>query len=491
MAELPLPPPFARRRRRLATADRVIQYAMRAVLLSPLLVVLVWSGSMALWWTTKSSPSSSSSSPTNSNGMAESTRRGAVRIPVRPKHNAILQQLGNTGKEGLLEVVQVMEHAFGNSANSNSNAMMMVMEPPSPPGQPQQQQPLGTATAMQQQWEGTIVRPRPGPHPRDTMIVQPSNSTPVPQEGETLETPLLQQQGNEEFWPLEATAYNGGGGMMAVQPQPPVLLGNSRARPHMRGTSQYASPQVMMMARGGRHRGNSQNSNNNNGIIVAPLSSTNTQQQQQQEQVEVPPPPLQQQATAPVKTTVYYYDPKATARDEFGRWYLPDTVYDKDGRPMALNNLQQRAREIYLEPPPLLQMVHHNATNATIINITYSHPNVVSGKIEHKRTSSTWATSAATNSLKNSANQSWGQSTVMATDQSIIVATVGVMALLVGAFSARRMRSRSILSSCIENESLEDDVAYDTAYTVQHSDSNSYHTFSALGWKDDLEKFDV
>ncbi len=60
------------------------------------------------------------------------------------------------------------------------------------------------------------------------------------------------------------------------------------------------------------------------------------------------------------------------------------------------------------------------------------------------------------------------------------------MALLVGALSARRLRSRSFLSSCIENESLEDDVAYDTAYTTT---DNSYNTFG--GWKGDLEKFDV
>ena len=71
------------------------------------------------------------------------------------------------------------------------------------------------------------------------------------------------------------------------------------------------------------------------------------------------------------------------------------------------------------------------------------------------------------------------------TDQSIIVATVGVMALLVGALSARRMRARSILNSCIENETVANDAAYDTAYTAA---AGQYNTF---GWKGDLEKFDV
>ena len=80
--------------------------------------------------------------------------------------------------------------------------------------------------------------------------------------------------------------------------------------------------------------------------------------------------------------------------------------------------------------------------------------------------------------------ESWGEST--AQDQSIIVCTVAVMALLVGALSARRLRARSFLSSCIENESLEDEVAFDNAYTISAGDS--YNTF---GWKGDLEKFDV
>ena len=84
---------------------------------------------------------------------------------------------------------------------------------------------------------------------------------------------------------------------------------------------------------------------------------------------------------------------------------------------------------------------------------------------------------------QNAAN---GSNTPLA-DQSIIIGTVGVMALLVGAITARRLRSRNILSACIENESLEDDIAYDTAYTIN---SDSYNTFSQ-GWKGDLEKFDV
>ena len=73
-----------------------------------------------------------------------------------------------------------------------------------------------------------------------------------------------------------------------------------------------------------------------------------------------------------------------------------------------------------------------------------------------------------------------------AQDEYIIISTVAVMALLVGALSARRLRSKNLLSTCIENESLEDELAYDTAYTTT---GGKYDTFGP--WKGDLEKFDV
>lgn len=89
--------------------------------------------------------------------------------------------------------------------------------------------------------------------------------------------------------------------------------------------------------------------------------------------------------------------------------------------------------------------------------------------------------------------QAW-ENMPQAQDQMIIVSTVATMALLVGALSARRLRKRQFLNSCIENESLEDELAYDTAYTM--GGGGGYNTFSSgrtgpLPWKGDLEKFDV
>jgi hypothetical protein len=170
----------------------------------------------------------------------------------------------------------------------------------------------------------------------------------------------------------------------------------------------------------------------------------------------------------------YFYDPRATVKDTHGFLHLPQVVYDTFGRAVSLNSLSASA-PVYLQPPPADTMNHYNISeNATIYNYTHTHPPVVESRQNRRSLSMP------------KLNDGWGEST--AADSSLIVCTVGVMALLVGALSARRLRSRSILSSCIENESLEDDAAYDTAYTT--SASNHYNTFQQ-GWKGDLEKFDV
>lgn len=147
------------------------------------------------------------------------------------------------------------------------------------------------------------------------------------------------------------------------------------------------------------------------------------------------------------KQQVYYYDAKDASSS--GHLNVPSIVYDEDGNQVSMHALQLQGADIYLEPPD--EML-----------------------------------AAAPQQIAMPNTDSWGESSPFQ-DQSIIVSTVAVMALLVGALSARRLRSRNILSVCIENESLEDEVAYDTAYTT--NTDNSYNTFG--GWKGDLEKFDV
>lgn len=71
----------------------------------------------------------------------------------------------------------------------------------------------------------------------------------------------------------------------------------------------------------------------------------------------------------------------------------------------------------------------------------------------------------------------------------LMISGVATIALLVGAVSARKLRSKPFMSDCIENESLEDDLAYDTENTFGGM-VGQYGSFSAP-WKGDLEKFDV
>ena len=179
-------------------------------------------------------------------------------------------------------------------------------------------------------------------------------------------------------------------------------------------------------------------------------TSTSFQQTQPQvvlqQQMQMPPddasamgqniPVVNPLGGAPPRTKVLYYDASSSVSNN-GTLSVPDTVFDEHGTPIRLSSL--RATEIYMEPPPM------------------------------QRPTSTTTTS----------------NSPPPADEYVIVATVAVMALLVGALSARKMRSRHFLSSCIENESLEEEVAYDATTTT----TTAYDTFGP--WKGDLEKFDV
>ena len=178
--------------------------------------------------------------------------------------------------------------------------------------------------------------------------------------------------------------------------------------------------------------------------VISPLGSTDLN-------VIVRPRPKPQGSTS--KTTILYYDPTAATVD--GQLYLPEVVYDEDGNEVDLQALQASSNaEIFLEPPPFGLP---------------SHP------VDPPREQ------ISRQDLQRYAAEPPVQ------DQYIIIATVAVMALLVGALSARRLRSRNFLSSCIENESVEDEVAYDVATT-----NGDYSTFAGSSmFRGDLEKFDV
>ena len=188
----------------------------------------------------------------------------------------------------------------------------------------------------------------------------------------------------------------------------------------------------------------------------------------------------------------YFYDPKNTKKDQHGHLRIPQFVYDTYGRVISVNSLAKTMASPILmqEEPngePILTMIHQNATtlNATQYNYTHTHPPVVETRQKRKM--------SHPNQFLSTAKTNNDSSSTTDDDSSMIICTVGVMALFVGALSARRLRhQRSILSVCIENETLDEDAAYDAAYTTTNPNAfaSHYNTF-AQGWKGDLEKFDV
>jgi len=225
--------------------------------------------------------------------------------------------------------------------------------------------------------------------------------------------------------------------MMSQQQVQPMQQTQEAAQPVMQQTEQEPVMQQTMQEQPVMQRTKKTKNQRSGAMNQRPLPRNPSQPQQ----------PLAIQQQQPRQQILYYEPSHAMAN---GKLEAPMIVYDLNGNPIPLQSL--RGAQIYMEPPK--QQVQAPLKGMSTQDI-----------------------------------QKWGEST--AQDQSIIVATVAVMALLVGAISARRMRSRNILSSCIENEALEDDVAYDTAYTTTNKDNSYYNTFASGGWKGDLEKFDV
>jgi len=247
-------------------------------------------------------------------------------------------------------------------------------------------------------------------------------------------------------------------------------------------------------------------------------------------------------------TVVYYYinedivtnenESNEGAQDETGPGDTPPentvsvplVVYDEDGNAVSVSDLHDAGHEVYMEhpkvpPPEVPKVPPPPPVEESDVSIEVDEESSESSEPESKSSNATSTTSSAETSRQMNAASEFNDSMPQAQDQMIIISTVATMALLVGALSARRMRSRQFLSSCIENESLEDDVAYDAAYThpaasrgsmaggfghhpqLHHRGrgvSNSlmaggavgYDTFGSTSdnpppWKGDLEKFDV
>jgi hypothetical protein len=422
---------------------------MRAVLLSPVVVLVLWSG-LAVLWTSKQQ----SQQPLTSSRTTKQRRN--MRLPTRAQVS-----------ESLAEVVEVVGDALGDAAPRQAKRVPVYA-------------PLGNTREM------NAMRPsRIAPRQQDSLlVVQPANVMPVPNRGavqsqtqnvaaqaEPLQAALLQGQTNRasvQGAPLTQAAYQG------QQPLQASIQGQQAMQATAQGDSVYQeplpvsapqnmAPLVSLPGPLGRTQP----------LVTSTQESTNSasseQLQEQQfekfsdEQQGAPMTQQDPQVTSSLRqqqsrTVVYYYDP-AQAVSQDGKFYVPQTVYDANGNAVHLPSIQ--TQQIYVEPPRMTMTQTNNSANSR-----HSDPDVARVMPQ---------TGSVVTDLS---------ATAAATDQSIVVATVGVLALLFGALSARKLRTRSLLSSCLDNE---DEAAYDTAYT-QSADVNSYHTFS---WKQDLEKFDV
>ena len=440
--------PFTSLKRR-KQGTNFVKWTMRAVLASPMVVLVIWS-IVAVLFSNKHAGNSLKSSSSN--------------------HNKQRRTKGNNPNNSMMFYDNMMYNPYMQGQSQQFDMNMANQQQP-------QQQVYGSAPRQLQQQQGQQVVMMQNPQQQQQQQQAMMNSQPQ-QESQT------NMMANPQAM---LAASSGSQSLMVVQPPPPQ---QRQLSPPQQQNQPVMTPEQFLASRGTSRQGNmlpvisplgstaaaagggggqevvQQMATNTQMMDTQPRgnSATSAQQQgtqaiigQQPQQLGEEAPPMGQVRIEPLQagspgdlnitqanpmgqeSVVYYYYP-SHAIDSNGNVRVPTVIFDRKGNPVDLKALQ--GKQVYMEPPK--------------------------------------ARTLAVGSIPK-----WGDSSSQ--DQSIIVATVAVMALLVGALSARRMRARSFLSACIENESLEDDVAYDTAYTT--TESNSYNTFG--GWKGDLEKFDV
>jgi len=477
----PFPPyaelPFTslKRRRQLQHNNSLVKWVMRAVLLSPVVVLALWSIAAVTF--------------ANNHQAGHSTRKTNIttnnRKQSQQKRRMIPNNLGNHQNDMAAAAIpqqQQLQDQQGNLIyNVNGNAMMMA------PQQIQQQlQGMyngqgGTNNALssngyqQQQGAAIPMQPQGKPIPIFNPLGNGLMSNVVPSNN--------YQQGNSQI--LQQTSKDTGAFVVA-QPQQLFLATNEA------GVAQQQQQQMPLV---------NIDSSTANAVKQPSMGEPEASPQIQQLPLEgsenkkvTEDPVAMQQAqdqlqASPAKQAIYFYDPNETKMSQTGGILeMPALVYDVNGKAVPLAELRYQA-PIYVQSPgrgasPALATI----SDIAAVGVADNNQLLVSAP---SRGAS--LVSPSTKEASMTIPDSWGTST--AQDQTIIIATVAVMALLVGALSARRLRSKSFLSSCIENENLEDDAAYDEAYTTTAAASgamgadSSYNTFG--GWKGDLEKFDV
>lgn len=370
----------------------------------------------------------------------------AVRVPVRPKHKGVTSQFASN--EMFMNTEQ-RSHSIVQPANlgelspqqltttdSNGNNVVVRSRPHPKSVYDGKMLPVYSPLGNSQQVQPTIL-----------MNAEVANLEP-------LEIPDGQsyQQNAVEFNALSASQNSASSmgntvsnlnAMLSTQDSMNAMM-NSNAMTATLDPPQVMNTQSNMNAMAS---GNAMGSSPIEGKmipVIAPLGSSDVN-------VIVRPRPRPREPVQ--KTTILYYDPAAATVD--GQLYIPQIVYDENGTEVDLQALQSSLNaEVFLEPPPLAQSVQKIDAPLQQLSREDLERYVAEPPVQ---------------------------------DQYIIIATVAVMALLVGALSARRMRSRNFLSNWIENEALEEEVAYDVATT-----NGDYSTFAGNSiFRGDLEKFDV
>lgn len=204
-------------------------------------------------------------------------------------------------------------------------------------------------------------------------------------------------------------------------------------------------------------------------LTMAQQQSMMQQEQPNLVQMQQPLEQASEPRTASAPSLVLYYDPKQAVDSKTGELQLPTTAYDAQGNSIDLSALAGKDIQLLMAAP---------SKGSTQVQEPLQQMEAPKAQL------------SMSDLPKAPSIPQWGEST--AQEQTITMSTMAVMMLLVGAFSARRLRSGSLLGYFIENEAMEDDLAYDEAITTtagQDGSGSSYNTFG--GWKGDLEKFDV
>lgn len=455
-----------------------VPWIMKGILASPVVVLTLWFIAVALHHPTE---------PTMKTHRYGATGSGTIQNPRN------LQQLQQQQQN-------VMQAAHGAKPGNNKQRIPVYVPMGSTTGQQQQQpqfSPVLQANGMQGAPQLLMSQANTG----QNGFMMMSGGQEQFQGGFSQEQPQMMMMS-----PPQQSMMSGQNMMQLTQQQPGQLYQQQQQLPQqmmMQGQPQMmqAQPQMMqgqpqmMMAQNQLQQGQLQMQQ---GQVMQPYENqqpalTSAHGKHAQNQRPVHPNKLsnffrgkkatqktQQQQPMGQQPQVYYYDP-AQAVVHGNQLQPPSLVYDQHGNEVQLASLTSVGTEVHMEAPraELMDAPHYGSTSSG----NSQRSLVVSSNSTINSTGPILLPPPLEMNLKTP--ESWGESTSQ--DQSIIVCTVAVMALLVGALSARRLRARSFLSSCIENESLEHEVAFDNATTFTGA-GDSYNTF---GWKGDLEKFDV